>query len=326
MSEPVLPEPATSEAAVPEPVLPEPSLSEAAMSRAGRSEPAPRPSCCARSVPAEPDGLRAGARAGIARAGPRAWSRRPLGPGRRAPSDERALPGQADAGRPRRRPAPASSASHTEYGAPRRGAHTGPPPRAGPGHGGRAVTLWPVPRWHSVHPNGDEVGHTYAAEDGSFHLDDIAAGTYTLVVAALHYRPAARVIVLSHGETLAMVSLLGVGSLVVRVARARDAMPVAAGIELFNADGGLAAQCQAGDDGVSILPDLLEGNYELVVERRALLAGPRSRGGPAGPDGHGRGPARRAGAPLRGGARPRRRMVARHLGDPGRRVRDHCRA
>ncbi len=118
-----------------------------------------------------------------------------------------------------------------------------------------------------VHPNGDEVGHTHAAEDGSFHLDDVAAGTYTLVVAALHYRPAARVIVLSHGETLAMVSLLGVGSLVVRVARARDSMPLAAGIELFNGDGGLVAQSHAGDDGVSILPDLLEGNYELAVER-----------------------------------------------------------
>jgi hypothetical protein len=118
-----------------------------------------------------------------------------------------------------------------------------------------------------VHPNGDEVGHTYAAEDGSFYLDDVAAGTYTLVVAALHYRPAARVIVLSHGETLAMVSLLGVGSLVVRVSRARDAMPLAAGIELFNGNGSLVAQSQAGDDGVSILPDLLEGNYELAVER-----------------------------------------------------------
>ena len=45
-------------------------------------------------------------------------------------------------------------------------------------------------------------------------------------------------------------------------------MPVAAGIELFNADGGLAAQAEAGDDGVSILPDLLEGNYELVVQRQ----------------------------------------------------------
>ncbi len=124
---------------------------------------------------------------------------------------------------------------------------------------GASVTL--------VHPNGDEAGHTVAGEDGSFDLDDIEEGTYTLVAAAPHYRPAARVLAVSHGETRAMVSLLGVGSLVVRVARARDALAVAAEIELFNADGGLAAQCETAPDGVSILPDLLEGSYELVVRR-----------------------------------------------------------
>ena len=124
---------------------------------------------------------------------------------------------------------------------------------------GASVTL--------VHPNGDEVGHTVADEDGSFDLKDIEEGTYTLVAAAPHYRPAARVLALSHGETRAIVSLLGVGSLVVRVARARDSLPVAAEIELMNADGGLAAQCQTAPDGVSILPDLLEGSYQLVVRR-----------------------------------------------------------
>jgi hypothetical protein len=124
---------------------------------------------------------------------------------------------------------------------------------------GASVTL--------VHPNGDEVGHTIAAEDGSFDLEDIEEGTYTLVAAAPNYRPAARVVALSHAETRAMVSLLGVGSLVVRIARARDGAAIAAELELFNADGGLAAQYQTGDDGVSILPDLLEGSYELVVRR-----------------------------------------------------------
>jgi hypothetical protein len=119
-----------------------------------------------------------------------------------------------------------------------------------------------------VHPNGDEVGHTVAAEDGSFDLDDIDEGTYTLVAAAPHYRPAARVIALSHGEARATVSLLGVGSLVVRVARARDGVPICGDLELLNADGGLAAQCRTGEDGVSILPDLLEGDYELVVRRQ----------------------------------------------------------
>jgi hypothetical protein len=118
-----------------------------------------------------------------------------------------------------------------------------------------------------VHPNGDEVGHAIAAADGSFDLDDIEEGTYTLVAAAPHYRPAARVVALSHGEARASVSLLGVGSLVVRVARARDGAPVEAELELLNADGGLAAQCQTGEDGVSILPDLLEGDYDLTVQR-----------------------------------------------------------
>ena len=124
---------------------------------------------------------------------------------------------------------------------------------------GASVTL--------VHPNGDEVGHTIAGEDGSFDLNDIEEGTYTLVAAAPHYRPAARVLALSHGETKAVVVLLGVGSLVVRVARARDGLPVAAEIELLNADGGLAAQVQTAPDGVSIVPDLLEGSYELIVRR-----------------------------------------------------------
>jgi hypothetical protein len=124
---------------------------------------------------------------------------------------------------------------------------------------GASVTL--------VHPNGDEVGHTTTAEDGSFDLSDIDEGTYTLVAAAPHYRPAARVVALGHGETRALVSLLGVGALVVRIARARDHVPVSAELELFNADGGLAAQCETGEDGVSILPDLLEGSYELVVRR-----------------------------------------------------------
>ncbi|MGA3220132.1 MAG: MFS transporter, partial [Acidimicrobiales bacterium] len=124
---------------------------------------------------------------------------------------------------------------------------------------GASVTL--------VHPNGDEVGHTIAGEDGSFDMDNIEEGTYTLVAAAPNYRPAARVVALSQVETRAMVSLLGVGSLVVRIVRARDGVAIAAELELFNADGGLAAQYQTGDDGVSILPDLLEGSYELVVRR-----------------------------------------------------------
>ncbi len=252
LSEPVVPEPALSEPVVPEPAPLEPVASEPIPSEPESSEPEssepemPEPEM-PEPVPEVP-------------LGPVAIGSGPLDDGAfdGGPSDAVMGEGLTEG--------TSFIGVYTEYGAPTeertpvprhvRGQVTG---ANGDPLAGASVAL--------VHPNGDEVGHTYAAEDGSFHLDDVAAGTYTLVVAALHYRPAARVIVLSHGETLAMVSLLGVGSLVVRVARARDAMPLAAGIELFNGDGGLVAQSQAGDDGVSILPDLLEGNYELAVER-----------------------------------------------------------
>ena len=254
---PVVPEPALSEPVVPEPVVPEPAPLEPVASEPIPSEPeSSEPESSEPEMP-EPEMPEPVPEVPL---GPVAIGSGPLDDGAfdGGPSDAVMGEGLTEG--------TSFIGVYTEYGAPTeertpvprhvRGQVTG---ANGDPLAGASVAL--------VHPNGDEVGHTYAAEDGSFHLDDVAAGTYTLVVAALHYRPAARVIVLSHGETLAMVSLLGVGSLVVRVARARDAMPLAAGIELFNGDGGLVAQSQAGDDGVSILPDLLEGNYELAVER-----------------------------------------------------------
>ena len=272
LSEPALSEPALSEPVVPEPVVPEPVVPEPVVPEPVVPEPAPLEPVASEPIPSEPESSEPESSepempepempepVPEVPLGPVAIGSGPLDDGTfdGGPSDAVMGEGLTEG--------TSFIGVYTEYGAPTeertpvprhvRGQVTG---ANGDPLAGASVAL--------VHPNGDEVGHTYAAEDGSFHLDDVAAGTYTLVVAALHYRPAARVIVLSHGETLAMVSLLGVGSLVVRVARARDAMPLAAGIELFNGDGGLVAQSQAGDDGVSILPDLLEGNYELAVER-----------------------------------------------------------
>ena len=262
LSEPVVPEPVVPEPVVPEPVVPEPVVPEPAPLEPVASEPIPSEPECSEPESSEPEMPEPEMPEPVPEVplGPVAIGSGPLDDGAfdGGPSDAVMGEGLTEG--------TSFIGVYTEYGAPTeertpvprhvRGQVTG---ANGDPLAGASVAL--------VHPNGDEVGHTYAAEDGSFHLDDVAAGTYTLVVAALHYRPAARVIVLSHGETLAMVSLLGVGSLVVRVARARDAMPLAAGIELFNGDGGLVAQSQAGDDGVSILPDLLEGNYELAVER-----------------------------------------------------------
>jgi len=267
LSEPALSEPALSEPVVPEPVVPEPVVPEPVVPEPVVPEPAPLEPVASEPIPSEPESSEPESSEPEM---PEPVPEVPLGPVAigSGPLDDGAFDGgPSDAVMGEGLTEGTSFIGvYTEYGAPTeertpvprhvRGQVTG---ANGDPLAGASVAL--------VHPNGDEVGHTYAAEDGSFHLDDVAAGTYTLVVAALHYRPAARVIVLSHGETLAMVSLLGVGSLVVRVARARDAMPLAAGIELFNGDGGLVAQSQAGDDGVSILPDLLEGNYELAVER-----------------------------------------------------------
>ena len=272
LSEPVVPEPALSEPVVPEPVVPEPVVPEPVVPEPVVPEPAPLEPVASEPIPSEPESSEPESSEPEMPEPemPEPVPEVPLGPVAigSGPLDDGAFDGgPSDAVMGEGLTEGTSFIGvYTEYGAPTeertpvprhvRGQVTG---ANGDPLAGASVAL--------VHPNGDEVGHTYAAEDGSFHLDDVAAGTYTLVVAALHYRPAARVIVLSHGETLAMVSLLGVGSLVVRVARARDAMPLAAGIELFNGDGGLVAQSQAGDDGVSILPDLLEGNYELAVER-----------------------------------------------------------
>ncbi len=251
MSEAVLAEPVMSEAVLAEAVLSEADLSGAARSEAAGSEPVPVGPGSGELVDndlAEPaavdDGLVEAAPAGTG-----------AQEGEAAPDEEL--------------PAPVAAATYAASGyaltttvdlthVPR---HVWGQISAASGEplAGASVTL--------VHPNGDEVGHTLAGEDGSFELGGIEEGTYTLVAAAPHYRPAARVLALSHGETRAMVTLLGVGSLVVRVARARDGLAVAAEIELINADGGLAAQCQTAPDGVSILPDLLEGSYELVVRR-----------------------------------------------------------
>ena len=47
-----------------------------------------------------------------------------------------------------------------------------------------------------VTADGDEAGHAIAGSDGSFALGDMWEGTYTLVAAAPHFRPAASTVAL----------------------------------------------------------------------------------------------------------------------------------
>jgi hypothetical protein len=119
---------------------------------------------------------------------------------------------------------------------------------------------------------GDEAGQTIASDDGAFALEDVAEGTYTVVAAAPNYRAAANVVAVQPPETRTAVSLLGTGSLVGKVARARDGSPLEAHIDLLNNCGAVAVECQSGKDGAFVIPDLLEGDYELI----AVLAGYRA--------------------------------------------------
>lgn len=116
-----------------------------------------------------------------------------------------------------------------------------------------------------VGADGDEAGHAIAGEDGSFALGDVWEGTYTLIAAAPHFRPAASMVALKAEEATATVSLLGVGSLVGKVTMAKDGLPLAVEVDLVSPGGGLAAQCRTGNDGCFFFPDLLEGSYDLLV-------------------------------------------------------------
>jgi hypothetical protein len=123
-----------------------------------------------------------------------------------------------------------------------------------------------------VSPDGQEAGHAVASDDGSFTLPDVAEGTYTLVAVAPSYHPSARIVALKEPEANATVSLLEAGSLTGTVTRARNGSPLEAHLDLLNTGGGVAMQCQSGQDGTFLLPEVLEGDYQLV----AHLSGYRS--------------------------------------------------
>jgi hypothetical protein len=116
-----------------------------------------------------------------------------------------------------------------------------------------------------VTADGDEAGHAIAGSDGSFAVGDVGEGTYTLIAAAPHFRPAASTFPLSSEEAAVMINLLGIGSITGKVTAAKDGAPMTVDIELVCRDGDVAAQYRTGKDGRFSLTDLVEGSYELVV-------------------------------------------------------------
>ena len=113
--------------------------------------------------------------------------------------------------------------------------------------------------------DGDEAGHAIAGLDGSFAVGDMRDGSYTVIAAAPHFRPAASSFVLSSEEVPVMIYLVGIGSMTGKVTTAKDGSPLSVDIELLCPDGDVAAQYRTGGDGRFSLTDVVEGSYELVV-------------------------------------------------------------
>ncbi|HUC14077.1 MAG TPA: carboxypeptidase regulatory-like domain-containing protein, partial [Acidimicrobiales bacterium] len=113
--------------------------------------------------------------------------------------------------------------------------------------------------------DGDEAGHAIAGSDGVFAVGDMLEGTYTLIAAAPHFRPAASTFALSSEEAQAWLNLFGIGSMTGKVTTAKDGLPMSVDIELVCPDGEIEARYRTGKDGCFSLTDVLEGSYELVV-------------------------------------------------------------
>jgi hypothetical protein len=116
-----------------------------------------------------------------------------------------------------------------------------------------------------VNADGDEAAHAIVGSDGSFAVGDMWEGTYTLIVAAPHFRPSANTFAVGSEEAPAALSLTGIGSLAGKVTSAKDGQPMSVDIELVSPEEGVSGQGRTGKDGCFLLSDVAEGSYELVA-------------------------------------------------------------
>jgi MFS family permease len=112
---------------------------------------------------------------------------------------------------------------------------------------------------------GQEAGCVVAGKDGCFALVDLREGNYTLVAAAPTYRPSVNPVALQDGRADAAVTLVGIGSLVARVTRAKDGSALVAEIELRGPKDNPAMIASTDNDGNFTVTDLVEGNYTMLV-------------------------------------------------------------
>jgi EmrB/QacA subfamily drug resistance transporter len=113
---------------------------------------------------------------------------------------------------------------------------------------------------------GDVVGSARSGRDGTYVLDDLVAGEYTLAASAPAYRPTALpVTVQAARETRQDVELAG-GAVLRGTVRATGGRPVQeARVTLLDAAGNVVDTVTTEDDGVFRFVDLASGEYTVIA-------------------------------------------------------------
>ncbi|HEY6798640.1 MAG TPA: MFS transporter [Kineosporiaceae bacterium] len=131
---------------------------------------------------------------------------------------------------------------------------------------------------------GEVVAATVTASDGTYRVEDLDAGDYTLTASSSGHRPTTRTLSLGTGVSSRLdLRLVAGGEVtgVVRVAASGRGHP-AATVTLVDGEGAVVGTVQTDTDGGFRLPDLTPGRYTLIasgygpVARRVEV-----RGGPA---------------------------------------------
>jgi uncharacterized protein YfaS (alpha-2-macroglobulin family) len=114
--------------------------------------------------------------------------------------------------------------------------------------------------------NGEVVGTAVTAADGSYSVDSLVAGRYTLAVSAPSFQPVALPAVISDGRPAVLDADLRTGARVEGTARTKagGAVPEAR-VTLLDPEGNVAGVATTGPDGSYSFENLPEGEYTVIA-------------------------------------------------------------
>lgn len=113
---------------------------------------------------------------------------------------------------------------------------------------------------------GEVVGTTQTRDDGSYVLQSLADGRYTLVVSAASYQPAALPAVIADGQPATLDVELRTGARASGVARTASGSAVPdARVTLLDPDGSVAGVTTTAADGTYSFENLPEGDYTVIA-------------------------------------------------------------